>query len=259
MSRFTHFTFMKKGQLKEHSKKRVTALLTGRGGSTLPDKNVILVLGKPLLHYPAKAGYESSLINEHYVSSDSAKILNSAKLIGYFPIKRPRAFSKPDSQHGDVIRHAISYLKKRKKVPDIIVVLLANSVTIKTKWIDECIEAIMKDSSLTAVVPVYPDSDRHPFRAKKINKRGFLEPFFSFKGKREISTNRQDLEPSYFLCHNFWVLRTSNFDTSTGQLPWKFMGNNIKPYIIREKTFDVHDWEDVYHSEKWLKENKKHD
>ncbi|MFZ2484664.1 MAG: CMP-N-acetylneuraminic acid synthetase [Minisyncoccia bacterium] len=248
---------MKKAKFKGHSDQRVTALLTGRGGSTLRDKNVILVLGKPLLSYPAKAAYGSNLIHDYYVSSDSIKILNSAKAIGYFPIKRPPAFSKPDSQHEDVIRHTLSHLKKLEKVPDIIVVLLANSVTIKTKWIDDCIEAIIKDPSLTAVVPVYQDSDHHPFRSKKINKSGLLEPFFDFKGKI-VSTNRQDLEPSYFLCHNFWVLRTSNFESSTGQQPWKFMGNKIKPYVMKEETFDVHGMADINRSEKWLKANKKH-
>lgn len=250
------YKVMKAQYSRNSSDNKIIALLTGRGGSTLPDKNVIPILGKPLLYYPAKAAYDSSLISEYYVSSDSTKILNSAKAVGYSPIKRPKAFSKPDSQHGDVIRHALSYLNKRKKISDIIVILLANSATVKTEWIDDCIEAILEDQSLTAVVPVYPDSDHHPFRAKKINKKGLCEPFFDFKGKK-VSTNRQDLEPSYYLCHNFWVLRTSNFDTLDGQSPWKFMGDRIKPYVMKEETFDVHEMDDIYQTEKWVKENKK--
>jgi len=250
--------FMRRANLKVNHNKKVFALLTGRGGSTLRDKNVLPVLGKPLLYYPAKAAYESKIISEHYVISDSIKILNSAKAVGFFPIEKPEGFYKATGQHEKMIRDALIYLKKLKKEPEILVVVLANSVTIKTKWIDECIKAIMEDLSLTAMVPVYQDSDHHPFRVKKMNKKGFLEPFFDFKGKK-ISTNRQDLEPSYFLCHNFWVLRTSNFiDTSAGQQPWKFMGNKIKPYIVREETLDVHEMEDIYRSEKWLKKNKRH-
>jgi CMP-N,N'-diacetyllegionaminic acid synthase len=229
-----------------------TAILTGRGGNTLPDKNIIPVLGKPLLYYPARAAYESKLITNYCVSSDCDKILKSAQNIGYSPIKRPSKYSQPDSQHEDVIRHALDVLKERGDLPDIIVVLLANSVTTKTKWIDDCLEMIMEDDSITSVAPVYLNSDFHPFRAKKINKDGFFEPFFDFEDKY-VSTNRQDLEPSYFFCHNFWVLRTSNFNKeSVGQKPWTFMGNKIKPYVLVEKTFDVHEIEDVAQSEQWL-------
>ncbi len=249
---------------KIRSKKRnfnqtVYALLTGRGGSTLRDKNVISVLGKPLLYYPAKAAYDSDLIHEYYVSSDSSKILKSAEQIGYTQIKRPKEISKPDSQHGDVIKHSLAHLNKRKKNPDIVLVLLANNATVKTEWIDDCIKMMLKDPSLTAVVPVYQDSDHHPFRAKKVDNKGLLQPFFDFKGKK-VSTNRQDLEPSYFLCHNFWVLRSSNFvNISAGQQPWNFMGDRIKPYVVGEKTFDVHEREDVYLTEKWLRENTKYE
>lgn len=242
---------------KNSSSHRIVALLTGRGGSTLRDKNVIPLLGKPLLYYPAKAAYESKLIDEHFVSSDDKKILDAAAAVGYTPIKRPKVFSKPNSQHEDVLRHAVSYLKKLKKTPDILVVILANSVTIKTKWIDDCIKTMLKDPSLTAIVPVYLDSDHHPYRTKKITTKGHLEPFVDLKGKK-VSTNRQDLEPSYFLCHNFWVLRTANLDRAAGQLPWKFMGDKIQPYVMKESTFDVHEMHDIYISEQWLKENKKH-
>lgn len=236
----------------------ITALLTGRGNNTLPDKNVYSVLGRPLLYYTAKAAYDSKLIHDYYASSDDLKILKAAEEVGYIPIRRPKSISGPDAQHEDALKHAVRFLKERKnrggETPDILVVLLANTVTVKTSQIDDCIKMILKDDSITTVAPVYKDSDHHPFRAKKIGRDGFFEPFFDFEGKK-ISTNRQDLEPSYYFCHTFWVLRTSNLDRPDGQLPWKFMGNKIKPYIMEEKTFDVHELEDIYHSEKWLRDN----
>ena len=36
-------------------KMKVTALLTGRGNNTLKDKNILDVLGHPVLYYPAHA------------------------------------------------------------------------------------------------------------------------------------------------------------------------------------------------------------
>ncbi len=235
---------------------KITALLTARGNNTMTDKNVRLVLGKPLLYYTASAAKKSNLISDFYVSSDDDKILNAASDVGYIKIRRPDELAKPTAQHVDSIIHALKEIsEKYNSSPDILVVLLGNSATVKTQWIDDCITEILNDDSISAVVPVMEEMDHHPFRAKKINQEGFLEPFFDFKGQK-ISTNRQDLEPNYFLCHNFWVLNVKKaINCQNGQAPWTFMGNKIKPYIVDE-SFDVHDEDDLIKTEKWLVANK---
>ena len=45
---------------------KIAALLTGRGNNTLKDKNVLPVLGKPLLYYPAMAAKTCNLITDFY-------------------------------------------------------------------------------------------------------------------------------------------------------------------------------------------------
>lgn len=62
---------------------KIAALLTGRGNNTLKDKNVLPVLGKPLLYYPAMAAKTCNLITDFYVSSDDEKILKAASDCGY--------------------------------------------------------------------------------------------------------------------------------------------------------------------------------
>lgn len=233
---------------------KIVALLTGRGNSSLKNKNVLSVCGKPLLYYPAIAAKKSKYITEFYVSSDDVLILKAANSLGYRKIVRSPELAKPDSQHISAILHALDFMKKDNINPEVLVVLLANSATIKTEWIDCCIDAVLKDKNTSAAVPVNLNLDYHPFRAKKINKEGFLSAFFDFKNK-EISTNRQDLEESYFLCHNFWVLNVKeSVYSKTGQPPWKFMGNKIKPYIV-ERCFDVHSMRDMKMTEEWIKEN----
>jgi hypothetical protein len=102
-------------------------------------------------------------------------------------------------------------------------------------------------------MPVYEENDNHPFRAKQMNSKGFLEPYFDFRSK--VSTNRQDLPKNYFLCHNFWVLNVNrSIYAEGGQPPWTFMGEKIKPFIV-ENTFDVHTKQDIELTKEWLESN----
>lgn len=68
-------------------------------------------------------------------------------------------------------------MKAENNLPDIVVVLLANNVTIQSKWIDSCVELMLEDLETTAVVPVYEDNDHHPLRAKMIDDNGNLMMF----------------------------------------------------------------------------------
>ena len=233
---------------------QTTALLTGRGNNTLKDKNILEVCGKPLLAYPAEAARKSSLIDEFFVSSDDEKILSIAQDCGFKRIKRPADLGRSDSKHVDVIKHALGVIKDEGTEPDILVVLLANTVCVKTEWIDECLREILNHSDISAVVPVVSDLDRHPYRAKKKNENGLLESFFDF-GDREVSSNREEIGDCFFLCHNFWVLNIKeSVYTSDGQFPWKFMGGSVKPYKL-DWSIDVHTKEDLIRSENWVKAN----
>jgi CMP-N,N'-diacetyllegionaminic acid synthase len=236
---------------------KVTALLTGRGNNTLRDKNILPVLGKPLLYYPAMAAKSSVYVNSLYASSDDDNILEEASKLGYTAIKRPNELARPNSKHIDVILHAYDVIQKTDGFrPEIMIVLLANAGIIKKEWVNDCIKIIQENSDVSAVVPVYEEQDHHPFRAKTINSEGFLDTFFDFTGKN-ISTNRQDLPKCYFLCHNFWVLNTKKtIDLlPKGQQPWTFLGERIIPYEV-DMSFDVHTIEDIKRTEDWLVKEK---
>lgn len=233
---------------------KVTALLTGRGNNTLKDKNILDILGHPVLYYPAKAGKEAEAVTNYYCSSDDEKILKAAEEVGYKRIVRPDYLGSPTAQHVDVIKHAIEVIPM-EELGEILVVILANNVTIKSEWIDTCVKMMQNDMTLTAVVPVYEDNDHHPLRGKTVDDNGRLQMYEKgITGK--ISTNRQDLPKCYFLSHNFWVLNTklmieSNYE---GQQPWAFMGNNIGYFEIDE-SIDIHKEIDLFIAKEWIKEN----
>ena len=233
---------------------KTVALLTGKGNSALKDKNILEVCEKPLMAYPADAAKRSNLISDFFVSSDDEQILAIAYERGYKKIKRPAELARPDSQHVDAILHSLDVMKQEGVEPDILIVLLANTVCVKTEWIEQCVRQIIDDPTISSVVPVISDQDHHPYRAKRIGKGGFLEPFFDL-GEKEVSSNRQELSGCFFLCHNFWVLNVKeSVRSEKGQSPWKFMGDRVKPFQV-EWSVDVHTEEDLIRSKTWVKAN----
>ena len=236
------------------AKERVAALIIGRGGSTLQDKNILPVFGHPLLHYTAAAARGSRYIGRFYASSDCPRILSAAEQAGYSAIVRPLELSTPTSQSVDVVTHALEHIERSGGI-DILIVQHANVGTISTKMIDDCIEALIADDSLSSVVPVHEKSEYHPFRAKTPGSNGLIVPFFDFSGGG-VSGNRQDLPKAYFFDHSIWVLSVERgIRSSNGQPPWTCMGSHIKPYVT-EGCFDVHTLEDLQKTEEWLLANR---
>ena len=113
------------------------AVLTGRGGSSLVDKNIRLVAGKPVLSYPCIAANHSGIFENFFCSSDDSKILDKALDFGFQKIIRPDVLGKDDAKHVDVITHTLEYLESLSIKPDVITVLMAKRINLRTDFIKE--------------------------------------------------------------------------------------------------------------------------
>ena len=221
---------------------KIAAIITGKGSSSLKNKNILKINNKPVLAYPCLEAKKVKVINKFYVSSEDKKILSLCHKYGYKKIMRPKFLALANTRHSHVLKHALNFIIKDKFKPEIIVVLLANAPIIKAKWIIDCIKIIINNKKVTAAVPVVLNNDHNPCRAKKI-KNGYLRNFV--KTNKKISSNRQELNKSFFLCHNFWVIRTSAITREKGEGPWNFMGKFVRPYLVKN-SIDIHNMEDFY-------------
>lgn len=234
---------------------KIVALIIGRGNNTLKNKNILPVLGRPLLQWGGLAAKNSKYINEFYVSSDDDKILEAGNAIGFKKIKRPDDLALPTSQSSDAVKHALTIIEEELGDIDVIIVIHANVGTISTEMIDECI-ILLNEKNASSVIPSHYKYEYHPRRAKKVTEDGTLENFLGQEGEY-VSANRQDLEPCVFFDHSFWVLDVAKgVKSEAGQYPWPVMGNKIYPYIT-EGCFDVHDFEDLKKTEEWIMKNNK--
>lgn len=231
----------------------VAALMIGRGGSSFRDKNILPVLGVPLLLWSASAARRSRHVTRFYCSSDCPRILETAAIAGYAPIARPAELATATAQSTDAVRHAFARMEQDGPI-DILVVQHANVGTISEAQIDACIDLLIANPQATAVVPAHQRPDYHPMRAKRLMADGSLSPFVEEAGT--VSANRQDLPTAYFFDHSFWVLRGRRavFDPQ-GQAPWPCMGSRILPYET-QGCHDVHDAADLETTAKWLIDNR---
>lgn len=229
---------------------KIVALMIGRGGSSLRGKNILPVHGVPLLLWAAAAAARSQHIGRYYISSDDDDIINTAARAGYVEIRRPPELCTATAQSTDAVRHALDIIERDGPV-DIVVVQHANVGTLTETIVDDCIDQLLADPALTAVVPSHEKAEYHPYRGKRL-VNGLMMPFVESAG--QVSANRQDLPTCLFFDHSIWVLRAATIRDPDGQAPWPCMGQNIKPYLT-EGCLDVHDLEDIVVTEKWITAN----
>ena len=86
----------------------IPAILIGRGGSVgLPKKNVMPVLGRPLMAYPLLAAKNCKLIDKIYVSTDASEIKKVAKDLNAEIIDRPKNLATSEAACGGSFRSRI--------------------------------------------------------------------------------------------------------------------------------------------------------
>ena len=125
-----------------YKQKKILAIIPARGGSkAIPKKNIIDLLGKPLLYYSVKSAKESKYIDKVIVSTDDDEIAEIGKKLGAdVPFLRPEEISGDKAKSIDAFIHAIKELEKLEEKYDYIL-LLQNTSPLRQSWhIDEAIE-----------------------------------------------------------------------------------------------------------------------
>lgn len=84
------------------------AIITARGGSKgLPRKNILPLLGVPLITYTIRAAQCSNIFERIYVSTEDDEIKNIALKENVSIINRPMVLAQDTSSSIDVIEHAL--------------------------------------------------------------------------------------------------------------------------------------------------------
>ena len=169
------------------------AIIPARGGSKrIPRKNIKEFYGKPLIAYSIQAAFESKLFDKIIVTTDDKEIANVAKKYGAdVPFLRPDELSDDFTGTGDVVQHALAWLKSEGETFDYACTIYATAPLLQSKYLVQGYNAL-KDS--TAINVFSATSMPFPIqRTFKVNNEGRCEMFTP----EHYMTRSQDLEEAY--------------------------------------------------------------
>ncbi|WP_144393552.1 cytidylyltransferase domain-containing protein [Pleionea sediminis] len=151
----------------------VIAVVPARAGSkSIPDKNIKLLAGKPLIYWPIKSALDCDYIDRVIVSTDGEKIAGVAAQCGAEVYERPAHLATDDSLVIDCLRDLISTLKSEGSEAKYMLLLEATSPLRSQNDIVECIELLEQYDS----VATFTEAELNPWRAWKL-ENGEVKPF----------------------------------------------------------------------------------
>jgi N-acylneuraminate cytidylyltransferase len=181
----------------------VVAVIPARAGSRgVPDKNVQLVGGVPLIARAVASAAASELIDLVAVSTDGEAIAAAAQAAGAEVIARPAQLASDTATSESALLHALDELAARGIRADVLVFIQATSPFIAPEDLDFAITRILTDES--DVVLAAAESHAFLWRmtdagAEAINHDASFRP------------RRQDREPQYVETGAFYVMRVDGF------------------------------------------------
>ncbi len=210
--------------------KKILAIIPARAGSKrLPGKNILELVGKPLIAWSIEAGLGSKYIDKLIVSTDSKKIASIAKKRdAEVPFMRPKVLSSDTATSYDVVEHA---LKRYKDSFDLIILLQPTSPLRTSGDIDAALELFMKKKA-SAVVSVC-ETEHSPLLCNVLPKDMSMNRFLKTNLKK---TRSQELPTYYRINGGIYIADVKKF------LKEKtfFLSKKIYAYVMpKERSVDI--------------------
>jgi CMP-N-acetylneuraminic acid synthetase len=212
----------------------IIALICARSGSKgVPNKNIKLLAGKPLIVRSINQIKELKEINKLIVSTDSEEIANIAINAGAeVPFMRPKKLAEDDTPEWLVWRHALKSINKLDgSYPDILIVV---PVTAPLRTVDDLKNCLLEYKKGNAdIIITVTDSHRSPYyNMIKIDKEGMANLVIKPRG---IITRRQDAPNVYDMTTVAYVT-TPKFVLENDSI---FSGKVRHVHIPIERALDI--------------------
>ena len=200
----------------------------------LPNKNIKLLNGLPLVCWTIAEAFKSKLITNICVSSDCNKTLKiSSKYKSVILIKRPKKLCGANIDNYKVVDHALTTVEKKKEVYfDIILLLQPTSPIRSYTHLDRSIKELWKSKCNTVASVKGPLNKKRDANLKKIENKT-LKPWCSHAKKVK------EMDDFYIYNASIYGAKREYFDK------YKKLTSNLEIPIVMNKFFSV-DIDDIF-------------
>lgn len=229
----------------------VVAVIPARGGSKgIPRKNLISVLGQPLIYWSIKIALESDKIDRVIVSTDDNEIAKVAQDFGAeVPFIRPEKFAEDTSLDIDVFKHLIDWYKNSKfNLPTCFVHLRPTGPARCLKDINQAISFFLKNSELDSLRSVCL-AEQTPYKMWLIENNKLVSVAKDPGISEFHSQPRQKLPKVYWQNGYIDIIKPSTILTLNSMV-----GTNSFPFVCSSKVRDIDYLSDIPQIEHSLKE-----
>lgn len=235
------------GNMKEQ-KKHLLAIIPARGGSKgLPNKNIKVLNGKPLINYTVEAALGAGIFDKVIVSTDSQNIADAAQAAGAeIPFLRPAEYATDEAGSLEVIKHAIKFLQDKEEHFDIVCLLQPTSPLRNSRHIKEAY-ALLREKDAKSLISVC-ECEHSPLWSNTIGEDLRMDSFIRSEvmGKR-----RQELPQYYRINGALYFSCTEAFLERKG-----FFGPDSIAYKMGiSESLDIDTADDFYYAEYLLEKN----
>ena len=224
------------------------AIIPARGGSvSIPDKNICLLNGKPLINYTIDAAKKSK-IDKIYVSTDSEKISRIVKKENIEVIFRPKELATDTSSTLSVIQYCLKRISNCKI--DFVMTLQPTSPLRTFNHINESIELFINNNEADSLVSIQKVPHNFvPESLMKIDHNGYLS---NYKENSKKVYRRQ--EKNIYYARNGAAI----YITRTEKLKNYIFGGKIIPYFMDAfSSVDIDSYDELKMAEIVLKNYNK--
>jgi len=226
---------------------KILGLIPARCGSKgIPNKNIKLLNGKPLIAYTIEQAQQSKLLTKCIVTTNSIRIANIARsLNSEVPFLRPDKFSTDKSPAIDYVLHALSFYEIRNVFFEAVCILQPTSPFRPAGSIDEAILQFdsSKSETLISVREIPTHYNPHWVFFSKNNLLSIAT------GDKKIISSRQALPKAFNRDGDIYITKTNVIKENKS-----VFGNTIQGFLIESPALiNIDTNEDWMLAERYIK------
>lgn len=235
----------------------VLGIIPARGESkSIKNKNIIPLVGKPLIYYSIMTAKKSALLDKVIVSTDSPKIARVAKRYGAdVPFLRPKKFARDDSPDIEYLKHALTWLERYRGWNPEIVVILRPTGPLRTVADIDAVIKLMQETKCDSVRSLSIPEPYNPFKMWRFagTKSNRIKPLLPTKHFARLGTD----VPRQLLPKIYWQNGMVDATRSKFIRQGRIYGPDIRGLVIdSERAIDIDDLKGIRIAEELIRDRK---